>query len=313
MSKVPFPPFLDRPVSPRENDGANRTGGIRRTGNTFWHTMVGTLWSTDAWFRTAGSGALTPWGIGGALDGEYDGTIMRWLDYTNTAWQPWSSGPWIAPGEGDGPAYVTKFGVFGINGLAEAIETSGLIGTPVSEKQWLSLIWLTAAINHDAGRSAEEYLWRMYHREICIKSGKGCPWERITNYTAESTVAITDLMRYFEGDTKGVSQEHTIGGKKILLPFDSKPTKPTPQFGDYVGFPKPVTLHTGDWRAVIRQWAETGHGSILGYYDKKATDTFAGYYRGENVAGSDIWFVQNHDPRGRVHVSAFIDAERVLD
>lgn len=311
MTKVPFPPFLDRPVSPREGDGANQTGGIRRTGNTFWHTMVGTLWSTDSWFRTRGSGALTPWGIGGMLDGEYDGAIIRWLDYTSTDWQPWSSGPWIAPGEGDGPAYVAKFGVFGINGLAEAIETSGLVGTPVSAKQWLSLVWLTAAINHDAGRSSDEYLWRMYHREICILTGKECPFPRITNYTRESTAAVVDLMRYYEGDTRARA-EHVIAGKKIILPFDAKPTEPTSQYGDYVDFENPKTLVTGNWRSVVRQWADTRYGNVLGYLPPKTSDTFAGYYRGENVGGSDVWFVQSHDPRGRVHISAFPDGEKML-
>ncbi|HWV24009.1 MAG TPA: SH3 domain-containing protein [Thermomicrobiales bacterium] len=225
IQRVPFPPYDDRPINPyaKVGNGANY-GVCERTGASFAHSMVGYLSSTDAWFRRADVASLTPWGIGGSADGALDGKIYRWMDYTKYSdVQPWSSGPWNAPGYGDGPAFVAMRGVEGINGRAEAIETSdgGNINTPMSTKQWRSFIWLSAAIAHAGGITSETYrskLAFMQHREITTPAYKDCPFERIYNYTDEYIAAIVALMSYFEGRNDNINTLlFTIAGLTIDL------------------------------------------------------------------------------------------------
>src|SRR5690606_4812132 len=171
--------FQDRPINPysKINNGTNY-GVCKPNGCSFAHSMVGTLSGTDAWFRRRDVASLTPWGIGCASDGALDGVIYRWMDYhAFTDVQPWSSGPANYPYYGDGPAFIRKYGVAGVNGFAQAIELSdgGNIRNPVSPKQWKSFIWLSAAIAHDGNITTETYrdkLAFMHHREITTPSYK---------------------------------------------------------------------------------------------------------------------------------------------
>lgn len=231
MAKVPFPPYDDRPINPYGKIGNGASYGVcERTGASVDHSMVGFLSSTDAWFRRRDVASLTPWGIGGSADGALDGKIYRWMDYTAFKdVQPWSSGPWNAPGLGDGPAFVAMRGVVGINGRAEAIETSdgGNINTPMSVKQWRSLIWLKAAIAHDGGITSDtirEELAFMHHREFCKRSrpwpnqDKDCPFPRIYRYTEQYLGAVATLMAFFEGKIDNLNAlVFTIAGKTIDL------------------------------------------------------------------------------------------------
>lgn len=214
MARTPYPPYDDKPINPYGKIGNGTNYGIcRPSGASVDHSMFGFLSSTDAWFRRRDVASLTPWGIGGAADGAYDGVIFRWMDYyAFSDVQPWSSGPWNAPGMGDGPAFVAKHGVAGINGVAEAIETSdgGARQVPMSVKQWLSLIWLKAAVAHRAGLTSETYrdvLAFMHHREFSKRSNpwpnndKDCPFPRIYTYTNQYLDAVVKLMRFFEGKT----------------------------------------------------------------------------------------------------------------
>lgn len=208
MAHTPYPPYQDRPVDPymKLNNGTNY-GLLAPNGATVDHSMYGILSGTDAWFRRRDIGSLTPWGIGGAADGRLDGTIYRWLDYyAFTGIQPWSSGPWRAPGYGDGPGFVAKYGVQGINGVAEAIETSdgGAAQHPMTVKQWTSLIWLKAAIAHRGGLTSDTYRAAyafMHHREFTQPSYKDCPFPRIYKYTADYLNAVVAVMAFFEGKT----------------------------------------------------------------------------------------------------------------
>ncbi len=78
---IPHPPFVDRLVLDRETAAWDDLGPRRPVGVCL-HSMHGTLWGTDSYFRRgAASTGLTDYGIGGATDGErWDGVILRWND-----------------------------------------------------------------------------------------------------------------------------------------------------------------------------------------------------------------------------------------
>jgi len=324
MPKVPFPPFDDRPINPYSKIGCGANYGVCDPhGVSVDHSMVGYLSSTDAWFRKRDVCSLTPWGIGGSADGALDGKIYHWMDYyAYDDVQPWSSGPWRAPGTGDGAAFVKKYGVDGINGFGEAIELSdgGDINTPVSPKQWKSLIWLKAAIAHKGGVTSDdirEVLAFMHHREFCILTGKDCPFPRVYNYTNQYLDAVTALMAFFEGKTNDYDTlVHTVAG--ITLDFREvgrmrdgaaiipEPTIPTgPIFQD---FTPNRTFTVGKGGATVRRWASTKSDIIVTYLKPGTKVEVDGYYYGETVNGKNRWLVQNEDPRGRIHEGAFVES-----
>lgn len=255
MARVPYPPYQDRPINPymKLNNGVSY-GLLAPNGTTVDHSMYGILSGTDAWFRRRDIGSLTPWGIGGAADGRLDGVIYRWMDYyAFEGIQPWSSGPWRAPGYGDGPGFVAKYTVAGINGVAEAIETSdgGANQYPMTQKQWTSLIWLKAAIAHRGGITSDTFrslFAFMHHREFTQPAYKDCPFPRIYNFTAQYLDAVVALMRFFEGKTDDLNTlVFRIGGLVIDLRHvgrmrDNLPTPPAPT-------PAPAPAPIKDWVA----------------------------------------------------------------
>jgi hypothetical protein len=81
FGSVPHPPFVDRLIPDNQNSAWDDLGSRRPVG-VCQHSMEGTLWGTDAFFRLGPfSAGLTDYGIGGATDGaEWDGVIFRWND-----------------------------------------------------------------------------------------------------------------------------------------------------------------------------------------------------------------------------------------
>jgi hypothetical protein len=147
FGRVPHPPFRDRLI-PNANTIAWDDLGQRNPVGVVFHTMVGSLWGTDRYFRdlaTGGSKGLTDYGIGGSADGpEWDGVILRWNDPRGRR-SGWANGG--SDGlEGDGPAFVRALGINAINRDLVSIERSdgGDISTPLSPKQFESLCQLTA-------------------------------------------------------------------------------------------------------------------------------------------------------------------------
>lgn len=331
MARVPMPPFDDRPIDPIAKVGwGTNWGTFTRSGITDDHSMVGFLMSTDAWFRRFDVAALTEWGIGGSADGLLDGKIIRWVDRMKiTNVHLWSSGPANYPYLGDGPAYIAKYGINGVNGRGEAIELSdgGDIYTPVSYKQWVSLIWLKAAIAHRDGVTSDkvrEVLAFMHHREFCKRSepwpndDKDCPFERVYLFTDQYINAILGLMRYFEGkETNLDSLIFRVATFDIDLRFIGKmketghvpaptPVPAKPIFVDYI----PDRTFTLKYHATVRQYASRQAKIYEDETAKMVPGTrlaIAGYYHGEMVNGSDKWAVQAVDPRGRIHESAFTE------
>lgn len=185
FGRVPHPPFRDRLVP----DSATRAWddlGPRKPVGACLHTMVGTLWGTDAYFRS-GAPALTDYGVGGATDGPaWDGVILRWNNPRGRR-SPWANGG--SDGlEGDGPLFVRTLGVSAINRDLVSIERSDGkdIATPLSPKQFEAICGLTAhwfdaakvpwdrfPVNPHVGSGIVTH---MLHKEFATK---GCPWAAV--------------------------------------------------------------------------------------------------------------------------------------
>ena len=298
MGKTPYPPLDVRPLPDKIGAGMDRYD-FQDTGNTVTHTMVGTLWGTDAWFRRADVQAATHYGIGGKLDPDHDGHIIEWINPARNV-APWASGPWNG-GEGDGPAYFNTFGIGGINGAARSIETSGQVNTPVTVKQWRALIWLIAAIEHDTGHDSEHHAWHMEHWEFCTRAYKACAFARITNYTGEYHNGINQIMRHYEGLEAPESVK--IAGLTIPLPLGlsgpvvTPPPAPGPIYVDFAPDRKAVVNN-----CTSRQYGNT-QAKIYRHIKAGTRVTFQGYYLGQKVNGSDRWYVIDEPARGRVHES----------
>lgn len=304
MAQVPFPPFDDRPVQRRTWGVGMDYGPTRRTGATVRHTMVGWLASTDSYFRMAGTKALTPWGIGTEEDGpDLDGKIYRWLDVTagkNVV--PWASGPFLG-GEGDFRTYfVPRYGGSAVNNYAEAIETSGLVGTEKSAKCLSSLIHLEAAIKSRAGIDFDEFLWSFDHWEVCGKAYKACPFSDVSENADALNQGIANLLRYYHHGSD-VPEYITIQGRRIPLVLGQKQDGPVnlPKPPIFVELPNKPTFHTFPG-AVGRSYAST-NAPIKRKWDGSGKFRAIGYVNGQEVNGDDRWLVAFGKSKLRVHVS----------
>src|ERR1700712_3066345 len=130
FGNVPHPPVRDR-VVPDAQTAAWDNLGPRNPVGVVQHSMVGSLWGTDGWFRCgSASDGLTDYWIGNDCDGpEWDGVIIRWNDPRGKAASVSYDGGngrvsanrsgWANGGsdglEGDGPLFVRTLGVNAIN------------------------------------------------------------------------------------------------------------------------------------------------------------------------------------------------------
>jgi len=272
--------------------------------------MLGTLWGTDGYFRLPYVGAATDFGIGGSLDGDYDGVIFQWIDYQANPYEsPWASGWDTRPDFDDqGAIFYAKFGAAGVNPKGRSVEFSGQEKTPLTVKQWASGIQLTAAIHHnEIGQGYEEFAWNMQHYEV---AEKGCPWKRIIAYTTEYQSATVQIMKHFETG-KDIPEFALIAGLKVPLfgggttvPFEPTPGKPL-----MIAFPKVIVFHARQG-ALSRQWALRSAKEVRRY----PVDTplrCVGYYHGESVNGDDRWLVIKSpgiSNNARIHVSGVKEA-----
>jgi hypothetical protein len=294
MALTPYPPMTERPLPDKFGAGMSWIQRWRdgKAEATWIHTMVGTLWGTDAYFRMANIYAATDYGIGGALDGaDYDGRIFRWINYyerPNTA--GWASG-WgdDGPGiEGDGQALLDQFGGLAINGTGRSIENSGLVATPMTAKQWASMIHRDAAIHHrEMGQGYEQFAWDMHHKEVAKKD---CCFPRIYDHTVEYQAGVIAIMRHFETG-ENMPDTIQIAGLTVDLPWDAQEIPPEPPADKpvMIAFPKIIEFTTRQG-AVSRQWAYTG-ADIVRKYPTGTTLRCVGYYHGQMVSGDDRWLV----------------------
>jgi hypothetical protein len=217
FGRVIHPPFRDRLI-PDSNTRAWDDLGQRNPVGVVFHTMVGTLWGTDRYFRTlttGGSRGLTDYGVGGATDGpEWDGVILRWNDPRGRR-AGWANGG--SDGlEGDGPLFVRTLGIDAINRDLVSIERSdgGDVTTPISPRQFESICQLTAywfdqarvpwdrfPVNPNIGGGIVTHF---LHKEFATK---GCPWAAVENRIDELQSRIRAILKAAQTDDPGVPND----------------------------------------------------------------------------------------------------------
>lgn len=253
FGRVPHPPYQRRIV---ENSEAWDDLGVRVIVGTCLHTMVGTLWGTDGYFRgEARRRALTDYGVGGATDGTFDGVILMWNDPRSRR-SPWANGNTRGL-EGDGSAFVQKFGVVGVGRNLVSIERSdgANIDTPMSPKQFESICQLIAYWHDQASVPWDAFpvnptygvVTQMQHYEFTDKAGNAlteCPGPAVRNATSRYQARVKDIMRHWQA-----------GDAPPLPPPPPPAPEPLPYaalFGEADGF-------AFDPRGPItKQWLATG-------------------------------------------------------
>ena len=246
FGNVPYPAVDNRFITSREEgDGWNQM--TRQNLGLVYHTMVGSLWGTDDWFRRPGNG-LTHYGVGSALvDGSNnDGHIMAWLDYkANMA--PWASGPW-QHGSERGEKFVAKYGVGAINGSLLAIERSGQYETPLTDATIESIAQLSA---FHADRAKIPYT------SYPINPANGLSFVYThDDFQAEKPCAgsqVHAMENRIVGRTKEILRHHQV--KEV----DTRP-KPNP-FPEFTGNNKKVGKST--WYAISRKIHAGKNGAKL--------------------------------------------------
>jgi hypothetical protein len=182
------------------------------------HSMVGTLWGTDDYFRRGqDSSGLTDYGIGGSTDGaQWDGVIFRWNDPLGRAATADVDGTrsrvsanragWANGGsdglEGDGPLFVRTLGVGAINRDLVSIERSdgGNTNTPISAKQFESICALTAywfdqaQVPYDAFPLNPRFgiVTHLLHLEFATKN---CPFPPVTSRIDEIQARVRQILK----------------------------------------------------------------------------------------------------------------------
>lgn len=217
FGRVTHPPFRDRTI-PEGQTWAWFDLGQRTPLGAVMHTIDGTLWGTDSWFRynpTTGRWptGLTDYGIGGATDGElWDGVILRWNDPRGRRSGHANGG---SDGlEGDGVLFVRHLGTNAINRDLVSIERSDgghPYDQPISPKQFASMAHLTAhwfdqaevpydrfPLNPHAGPGLVTHLW---HLEFATK---GCPWGPVVEQTDELQDEIRAILKAAQAPTSDV-------------------------------------------------------------------------------------------------------------
>jgi hypothetical protein len=227
FGNVPHPPFIDRLIPDVQNRAWDDLGP-RKPAGVCQHSMLGSLWGTDGYFRRGPAGrALTDYGIGGSTDSpQWDGVILRWNDPRGRATQvliddisrqvsanraPWANGG--SDGlEGDGPSFVRRLGVAAINRDLVSIERSdgGIEQTPMSPKQFESICALTAHW-FDVARvpwdrfplnPAFGVVTHLLHYEFATKS---CPFQPVTSRIDEIQNRVRQILK--AGQAAGGSRQ----------------------------------------------------------------------------------------------------------
>lgn len=196
-------PIFQRTVKPAKYQQriiANNTAwdnlGVRQIKGVCLHRMIGTLWGTDGWFRGGGAASgLTDYGVG------QDGTVLQW-NLLSSQRAPWASGPWTG-GEGDGPAFVQKFGINAINRDLASIEIEGNYDTYVSDQMAEAIAQLIAYVCDQWG-IAWSPQWPVnpktgltavyWHREFTWPN-KPCPGQVVMDLTDRMVARAGEIMK----------------------------------------------------------------------------------------------------------------------
>jgi hypothetical protein len=217
FGNVPHPPFHDRLVPDAQTKAWDDLGPRTPVG-VCQHSMVGSLWGTDGWFRRGHeSDGLTDYGVGNDCDGpEWDGVIIRWNDPRGKAATVNYDGGggkvsanragWANGGsdglEGDGPLFVRTLGIAAINRDLVSVERSdgGDVNRPMSPKQFESICALSAHWFDQAHvpwdkfpvNPAHGVVTHLLHYEFATKN---CPFPPVTNRIDEIQNRIRQLLK----------------------------------------------------------------------------------------------------------------------
>lgn len=236
---APHPDFDDRIVPDSQNSAWDDIGPRNKQVGITQHTMVGTLWGTDKFFRTGIRAAgLTDYGIGGASDGSDDGRILMWnsprghgrgtpgnWDYVSPNRSGWANGTTEGL-EGDGIAFVRKYGANGVNRFLVSIERSDggdPYNQPPSAAYTDSFCRLAAYWADQAKIPYDVYPWNpkenlsgyYFHLEFALK---GCPH-----------FPITSQVNMFQGRIRTLLREFQTSGGPSPIPDEEDPLADIPK------------------------------------------------------------------------------------
>lgn len=275
------------------------------------HRMLGSLWGTDAYFRSdALNVALTDYGVGAQT-----GEIVRWNDPLGRR-APWASGPWFNP-PGDGQAFVAKFGVNAINRDLISIETDGQYDDTVSAKGYAAIVALIAYWSDYMSIPAASFpinpatgLTALYwHCEF--NSQKPCPGPVIKAHLDQIIADVKATLAKYQGGDAGTTAASKPASPAPTIPAD----RDIPGFlvgaiewdgrDQLLGKTKAVALH--------REWKVATNTPVYQYADPKSKQvgqltsgaTVDGFYVLRSDADHQLWVLSAQ--AGRVPLSALVD------
>ncbi len=226
FGRVPLPEFTDRRIPDKKNRAWDLLGNRVTIRGVVLHRMLGSLTSTDSYFRTVpnGNAANCPAGVDTTyINGGCNGLTDLGIDATTgdaDMWNsplgfpasgvsanrsPWASGPY-ASGGADGIAFVNKFGINAINRDLKSIEVSGQYNDPISERCKATIVafvayfadqakvpWHTFPMNPATG---ETFLF--FHWEFCGKATKICPGPVIEAFLDELIQRVIAILKQYQ-------------------------------------------------------------------------------------------------------------------
>lgn len=205
FGRVALPPFTERLIPDKQTVSWDNLGQ-RAVHGVVYHRMLGSLASTDSWFRQSaangGKGVgLTDWGVD-----HRTGLTYRWNDPRGVSHagvsanrSPWASGP-ADDVEGDGVAFIAKYGRNGINRLLTAIEISGFEGDQLSDKAIQQVAQLTAYWADQAQVPWDQFPFNpatgcsftYWHSEFAAKQ---CPFTVVKAITPDIVAKAREILR----------------------------------------------------------------------------------------------------------------------
>ena len=209
FGNVPHPPHTRDIITKQEGQGVHDFGPRNNRGVVYHRTMGRSIRGAGQWLKDPSTRALTHYGVGAPPPCEVgeDGDIFMWSDPVGNV-APSANGPAQGP-EGDGLAFLTKFGFEAINRDLIAIEISGMLDDPISDTTLESVAAISAYWADQAQIPNDEYpmnphtgvVFTYFHKEFAGPETKNCPGAVVMN-------AIDDII----ARTKAIMKSHQTAG-----------------------------------------------------------------------------------------------------
>jgi hypothetical protein len=217
FGRVPDPGIIPM-IVPKPYDGAGYNSGTRKMVGVCNHITAGggSIEFYASFFGTGGErqyDALVDFVVG------KDGRIGMLNDPRGRR-IPWANGG--SDGlEGDGPAFVSRFGVGGINANLASVENVGDGTTPWPDIQWNSSVALTAHLSDQAGVRWDSFpvhqdysvVTNMLHFEFATKP---CPGPYLRNNISR-----------FQDEARAIMKQHQAVDVTVPEPTPVEPKPPS--------------------------------------------------------------------------------------